>query len=150
MLRPGGTAIIPVHAAKSDGGYLPDRQLTYWPYSRMDDSRLELRDGFALIHARNAVGMFKIGAALPAGWLAYLLEGLLFVKRFRWDPGKTYPDLGCNAECFVCNDYLELESLGPMLLLEPGESVQHDELWEVFADPAQRFLPEGVLKALSL
>ena len=54
----------------------------------------------------------------------------LFVKRYEAtaDPD-AYPDYGCTFETFTNADFLELETLGPMTTLAPGESVSHTEHW---------------------
>jgi hypothetical protein len=51
-----------------------------------------------------------------------------------YDPTATYPDMGCNAEVFTNDWMLEVESLSPMLTLEPGASADHVETWRLFAD----------------
>ena len=45
-------------------------------------------------------GPNKIGIAHRPGWVAYLREGLLFVKRFAFREGATYPDGGVNFETY--------------------------------------------------
>jgi hypothetical protein len=48
--------------------------------------------------------------------------------------------MGCNYETFTKGTFLELESLGPLARLEPGESTTHVERWYLF--PAVRFSAE--------
>ena len=36
------------------------------------------------------------------------------MKRSSSDPTKTYPDFGCSFETFTNNDFLEMETLGPL------------------------------------
>ena len=54
-------------------------------------------------------------------WGAYLLNGELFIKRSEAiaEPA-AYPDFGCTFEMFTNQDFLELETLGPMGTLAPG------------------------------
>ena len=61
-------------------------------------------------------------------WAAYLLGSELFVKRYSAAPG-AYPDFGCSFETFTNADFLELETLGPLVRLAPGEFVYHTETW---------------------
>jgi hypothetical protein len=42
-----------------------------------------------------------------------------------------YPDGGMNFETFTCHFMTEMESLSPLVLLENGESVEHEECWEL-------------------
>ena len=70
------------------------------------------------------------------GWLAYAWNGSLFVKRFPFRPEGVYPDRGSSAEVFVNGEMLELESLGPLVKLEPGQALEHLETWELYGDVA--------------
>ena len=70
------------------------------------------------------------------GWIAYARGGDLFVKRFRYLPGATYPDFGCTVEVFTRSDMLEVETLGPLVQLASGASVEHVEEWRLFRDVA--------------
>jgi hypothetical protein len=63
--------------------------------------------------------------------LAYLLGSELFVKRSQADPGAHYPDFHCSCEIFTNGDFLELETLGPLVDLAPGASVEHVERWSL-------------------
>jgi hypothetical protein len=65
------------------------------------------------------------------GWVAYLNEGDLFVKRFDFEKDKTYPDGGCNLETFANPDMLDIEALGPLVLLAPGAATEHAETWDL-------------------
>src|SRR5436853_500557 len=64
----------------------------------------------------------KLGLFNPDTWAAYLLRGDAFVKRTKADPSQTYPDFGCSFETFTNNDFLEVETLGPMTKLLPGKT----------------------------
>ena len=81
----------------------------------------------------------KAGILVKDGWAAYAREGHLFVKSFDFTPGAIYPDFGCNVELFTNADMLEVESLGPLITLEPGQATEHVERWWLFkgvASPA--------------
>jgi hypothetical protein len=128
QMKLGGLAIFPQsHAA----GLQPNRNLVFWPYSRLKDERLELHDDLILIHGRAAEEPFKIGSYNSLGWIAYALDTALFVKRFSIDHTNRYPDMGCNVEAYVKDSCVELETLGPLKTLYPKEFVEHEEIWEV-------------------
>jgi hypothetical protein len=55
----------------------------------------------------------------------------LFIKRFPVSDFRRLPDMGSNVETFVWDAYLELETLGALTLLNPGESVTFEETWEI-------------------
>ncbi len=60
--------------------------------------------------------------------------GHLFVKTFGHNPGEVYPDLGANAEVFANETMLEMETLGALVRLSPGQAVEHVERWHHFRD----------------
>ena len=147
MFRLGGTVILPMPVGNTDpAGLLPNRHISLWPYARINDPRLKLGDDFILLKADALLPPFKIGAFTPHGWLAYWMDGVLFRKTFEVHPDLPYPDHNCNAEIY-CNDQIvELESLGPLKTIHPGQSVSHVETWEVF--DGMDALPEEVHQAL--
>ena len=132
----GGTALLPQPVGNTDPhGLLPNRRLVLWPYTRMHDPRLVLRDDCILVRAEAALPPVKLGYASQAGWLAYWWNGSLFRKIFDLQqPGATYPDEGCNAEVFCGDRVVELESLGALNTLAPGGSAQLTETWELFSN----------------
>lgn len=74
----------------------------------------------------------KVGAMVHEGWVVYSREQHLFVKTFNHVPGAVYPDLGCCVELFTDARFLEVETLGPLVNLEPGEATEHIEHWFLF------------------
>jgi hypothetical protein len=130
QLRLGGLAILPLSESE---GLQPNRNLVFWSYSQIHDERLELHDDLILLHGRADRRAFKIGNRNTLGWVACSLGNALFVKRFLSDPKGMYPDMGCNVEAYVKDTCLELETLGSLVTLRRGESVSHEELWEIYA-----------------
>jgi hypothetical protein len=148
MLRPGGVAIVPQPTDSVDpDGLQPNRSLILWPRTRWDDPRLHLGEGFVFVECRPIGRPAKIGTFSWPGWLGYRRGETLFVKRFESKPGAPHTDLGCNAEVYVCDEYLELESLGPLCVLAPGGTVSHTETWEVYQVRAGAPLPEAYTPA---
>jgi hypothetical protein len=132
QLRSGGTAILPMPVRNMDtSGLLPNRQISFWSYARLDDPRLSLRDDFSLFHADAVLPPFKMGYFNPHGWLAYWVDGVLFKKSFGAQADAVYPDNNSNAELYCNDEFVELESLSPLVKLEPGCSTCHVETWEV-------------------
>jgi hypothetical protein len=140
----GGLAVLPHDASGIDPHNLqPNRNLVLWPYTHLDDPRLRVSDQGCLLYANSMPTPCKIGAFNRLGWLAYFRKGNLFIKRFLTYTEKTgstdelspnelvssFPDLGCNSETYVKDKFIELESLGPVVPVEPGESITHVEEW---------------------
>ncbi len=42
--------------------------------------------------------------------------------------------MGSNFETFTNESMLEVETLGPLTRVEPGECVEHIETWQLFGD----------------
>jgi hypothetical protein len=110
QLRLGGTAILPQPQGPADaGGFLPNRRLALWPYTRWSDPRLKLHAAAIIIHGQALLPPVKVGALNPLGWLAYAGR-TVFIKRLaaRKHP---IPRPGCNAEIYRNDRFIELESL---------------------------------------
>jgi len=106
--------------------------MVFWPYTRLADPRLHLADELVLLHAQPALPPCKIGYMNRHGWVGYLVAGVLVVKRFTPQPDQPHVDFGCNSETY-CNDrFIEVETVGPLVTLEPGQSVEHVEQWELY------------------
>ncbi|MCA9867623.1 MAG: hypothetical protein KIS95_09240 [Anaerolineae bacterium] len=133
QLRLGGTALLPTTGPAGDEGLLPDRLFALWPYSRWDDPRFRPGEEAIEIVTQPIARPFKLGYLNHAGWLAYRYGGVTFTKRWTPRPAQRHVDFGCNAEVYTNDRHLELETLGPLVRLSPGESVEHVEAWEVGA-----------------
>nr|HNH79619.1 hypothetical protein [Anaerolineales bacterium] len=134
QFRLGGTAILPMPVGNVDAaGLLPNRQISFWPYTRINDPRLSLRDDYVIFKA-DALPPFKMGYFNPHGWLAYWLDGVLFRKTFEVQTGSLHPDNNCNAEIYCGDQFVELESLAPLEKLDTNASVTHTETWDIFTD----------------
>jgi hypothetical protein len=150
QVKNGGVAILP--QSQEQTGYLPNRSLALWPYNDMVSPHVTWGNRFILIRAQMQTA-FKVGFPNPRGWLAYWLDGTLFVKRAAFDAQAAYYDFGSSSECY-CNDrFLELETLAPISKMAPGESATHTETWELYADvdfPADEDAVQGIIERLGL
>jgi hypothetical protein len=135
----GASAYLPQPPIKSHSDdFLPARATVQWSYTDLRDPRWTI--GPRLIRLtpdRSKKQAQKIGAGNAAGWCAVHLDDQVWIKRFDWRAGESYPDLGCNNELFTIEDYLEVETLGPLELLASGAAAVHTEQWTLFrAQPA--------------
>jgi len=139
MMRAGGRAILPLppRIAMDKDHYQPVGLFGIWSFTDFADPRWTFGTEFIqLKHLSTPVGRFPEqmgGIHNSAGWGAYFRDGSLFVKRARVIAGGRYPDFGCNFEVFTNPEFLELETLGPMVELQPGDTVEHVERWWLFA-----------------
>lgn len=133
MFRLGGVAILPQPVGPAGANSLiPNRALALWPYSQINDPRLALRDDYILLWAFPHAAKFKIGYFNFHGWMAYWVDGLLFRKSYDVISGAPHVDGGSNAESYVDETCVELESLGPLVTLNPGEMTHLSETWELY------------------
>ena len=137
----GGVAILPQSTLTA--GSAPTRSLALWPYASITDPRLELHDDLILVHGLADQKYFKAGSYNPFGWAAYMLDKVLFIKRFPVSDFRKLPDMGSNVETFVWDAYLELETLGELTWLTPGESVTFEETWEILSGEYSPTLEEA-------
>jgi hypothetical protein len=128
----GGTVILPQRAATPGHHVRPNRSLVLWPYTSWEDPRFRPLDGLFVLRAEAGPSL-KLGYFNEAGWVGYLRDDVLLVRRFEALPGRPHPDLGCNVEIYIGNRFLELELLGPLTELAPGATAQLTERWEVLS-----------------
>lgn len=130
VMAPGGLAVVPFAADRDANPYAMDRTLNLWPYSDFTDPRLTLGERYLTLRQDPAAeGPCKIGVNAAAGWVGYVVHNVALVKQIEYAPELVYPDNGCNVESYTCADFCEIESLGPMCLLAPGEDTVHIEVW---------------------
>jgi hypothetical protein len=134
IMNPGGTAILPQEPYKShDDEVLPARPLVLWHYTDLSDPRWSIGPKFVRLRTdASRAAPQKVGILNKVGWAAYAREGLVFVKRVTLDAKGTYPDYGSSMEVYTAANFMEVESLGPLRTLKPGESVEHVEHWTLF------------------
>jgi hypothetical protein len=141
VLAPGGVEIIPLppkkphplhpRNAKSPADYAPNQELILWPYFDFADTRWTFGSRYIFLRQDVNKGPTKIGLAHRMGWVAYLNSGVLFVKRFDYREGAVYPDRGTRYQTFSYQEMLEMETVGELVTLQPGESADLKESWEL-------------------
>jgi hypothetical protein len=142
VMAPGGVEIIPLPAkrphpgsprnARSAADYAANQLMAVWPYLDFQDPRWRFGSKFITLRQDPGRGPTKLGLAHKLGSVGYLNSGTLFVNWFEYREGQIYPDDGVNFETFTNEDMLEIETLGPLISLDPGQSVEHTERWELF------------------
>jgi hypothetical protein len=134
IMRGGGVTVIPQEPYIShDDFLLPARPLVLWHYTDLADPRWTIgRKYLQLKTVEAGTEPQKAGVANKQGWCAYSLNKTLFVKRFPYKDGSNYPDQGCNNEVYTAGSFMEVETLGPMNHLEPGQSAEHVERWYLY------------------
>jgi hypothetical protein len=133
-----GETLVPQEPFLSHDDYLlPVRALVLWSFTDLTDPRIMLGRKFLRLRTDAArPEPQKFGVSNAQGWCAFHQEKSrnLFVKRHTWEAGAVYADKGANYETYTAGTYLELETLGPLRLLAPGESAHHTEIWQLFPE----------------
>lgn len=134
QMATGGMAIAAIPPRGShDEVLLPTNPLTMWAYTDFSDKRWAFTTKYiALKNDVNVKAPQKTGLFNSKVFAAYLNGGTLFIKRAD-APGKPedYPDFGCSFETFTNNEFLEMETLGPLVTLDQGKSATHIERWSL-------------------
>ena len=136
QMAPGGLAITGFPPRDShEKNLLPTNPLVMWAYTDFSDQRWTFTSKYLLLkqdpsnHSPQKVGLFNKDT-----FGAYLLGTQLFIKRSCAIPHAVYPDFQCSFEMYTNAQFLELETLGPLVALQPGNSVSHVEHWSVHKD----------------
>jgi hypothetical protein len=113
-----------------------------WPYTDLADPRIAFEPGVAHVRSTPSGPALKLGVAPGGdGPLAYRIGDEVFEKRIGVDPGAAHADLGATLQVYLCDDFCELETLGPLVTLEPGATTRHTERWTLRAAGAGRSDP---------
>ena len=132
VMRTNGTAIVPLAEKKPHTDVLvPEYPLVVWPYTYLDDKRYHFGSKYITFSQDEKMPPSKIGLGLTKGFAAYQYKNDVFVKYFDYDCDEVYPDMGCNFETFSNEEFLEVESLGALTTIAPGESTMHIETWRM-------------------
>jgi hypothetical protein len=136
IMSGGGTAILPQEPyLPHSEALLPARPLVLWHYTDLGDPRWTIGKRYIRLRCDEASPEpQKIGIMNKQEWAAYLRDKTLFVKRFAYREGASYPDYGSNTEIFTAGSYMELETLAPLTRLEPQAFADHVERWNLFGD----------------
>lgn len=131
VMAPGGIEVIPFTGGET--GWLHNRQLSIWPYTKMNDPRINwYGHSITLIQQPWAMNPVKLGLSNHEGWGVYVNEGTTFLKRYIPVQGAEYPDNNVWYETYTNDAMLELETLSPITPTKPGESMKHIEEWSIF------------------
>ncbi|MDA0273052.1 MAG: hypothetical protein O3C68_07345 [Proteobacteria bacterium] len=147
VLKPGGKAVIPMPNRSlhpndlppnektarrdADQNLLPNRNMSLWAYTDMGDPRFNWCEDRLEITQDANMPSTKLGLLHRMKIAHYEVDGCRFSKTIDYLEDATYPDGNCNLEIFTDGSMLELESLGPLVVLNKGERIVHTENWSL-------------------
>ena len=123
QLLPGGRAMVPAPHGSRVWGSKDTLKQPQW--RRTND----------LLVCRVSGKASKVFAVSPVGWMAYACRGHVFVMTFAADTKAAYPPGHASHEFFTCDRYVEMEHVGPLVTLKPGERGTLRERWHVYRLP---------------
>jgi hypothetical protein len=153
-MAPGGRGIYPLDEFLPHPDVLvPARPLVLWHFTDMSDPRWSWGSRYVQLRQDpTATTKQKVGMLNRKGWAAYLLGDEALIKRYPFEVGATYADMGCNTETYTDPDTLEVETLSPLARIACGERIDHVESWllaKVSCGPNDADIDAALLPLLS-
>jgi hypothetical protein len=132
VMAPGGYAVVPHPTEHEPQGLLPNRLIVLWPYTDMKDKRVDWGTKFITVKQdENSKTPFKFGTMGCENWGAYVHKNGIFIKTYKHDKQAIYHDFGCSLEVYTNSRMLELETVGPIVELQPNQTIEHTENWKL-------------------
>lgn len=131
MMAPGGAGITGFPPRGTHPENLePANPLVMWRFTDLSDPRWKFTKKYLILKQDPANKTpQKIGHWNRHTWGAYLLGTDLFLKTYEAGEEAGHPDFGCSYETFTNNEFLEIETMGPLRKVAPGMSLEHVEHW---------------------
>ena len=130
-LSGGGTATIPFPNDKAVSVFNPSRCISLWGDTDPHDPRLHFTKDSLTATFLPASEYLKLGLYVHAGQAVLENKGQRLHISFGVPAMAECPDNGCNFELFMCQNFMELETLGARKTIAPGEAVSHTEYWKL-------------------
>lgn len=134
VMAQNGVEIIPLNT--NDSGLLPNRNLTFWPYSKLNDPRLTIGNKYITLRQDPSnTDAFKIGVDCNSGVGYYVLGNTVFSKEYTHTLFGNYPDFSASYESYTNDTILEFETLSTLSNVAPNESISHTEKFILYKKP---------------
>lgn len=147
VLKAGGLQVVP--QSKKEVYLLHNRTISLWTYTEMGDSRVNWGTDYITLRPDSKVDHpFKFGVHTEHGYAAYFNHGNLFVKRYSPVEDGKYPDGGVSYETYTNGDMCEMETLGVLQMMQPGQRVEHVERWRLIPGVPCPQSPEELDRAI--
>ncbi len=134
FVKGGGISLTPLNPhSKYPEGYLhygPGRAMNFEPG---EEPNIRKREGILEIIGPPSRRKFVMDC--EEGWLGYItLDNQLFIKKFKIFPDRPYWDMAAPTVSIWYNSdtMCEIEPMGPLEILEPGEAAAFTEHWFLY------------------
>lgn len=129
----------------------PTNPLIMWAFTDLSDPRWKFTKKYLTLRQDpNNRSPQKLGHFNLATWGAYHLNNQLFLKQYAPTPGLPHPEFGASFEIFTNQDFLELETMGPLTKLNKDEHLDHLERWKLVDKVALPEISDEALDAALL
>lgn len=138
LVKKGGTIILPLNPNSiyphGWGKYHWDNG-EHIEFENPIDRNLHIIDN-TISYIANSGQSIKIATDSNLGWMAYIYENLIFIKKYKHFYGQNYTQ-GPNITSifFIGDHFVELEPLSPQAILQPGEKYSFTEHWWLMDAP---------------
>ena len=109
----------------------PGRVLSFWGETSLADPRLTIKKDQIIAKHLPVSDYFKLGMYCSTGKAVLHNFGQRLEITFAVPAMEDLPDCGCNFELYMCQSFMELETLGEVKTITPGETVCHWERWSL-------------------
>lgn len=124
----GGKATV--HFEGSDRSDLtPRRIVSLWGNTNLGDPRLLFTEDSLTVTHTPLDAFFKLGLYSKTGTAIFENKSQRLTLSFGTPPIEALCDGGCNFELYMCSKFMELEPLGKITAIEPGQYASHWEDW---------------------
>ncbi len=132
-----GTVLVPF----AGDGRSPAGQLHVWDGVIVNQPGVEIGDrGFTLDLSASYRGRtLRLGVPGPAGWIAYVRDGLAARAAIAVDAAALYPERGTTGAVFAetgGGPLAGMEQVGPLRRVAPGATAWLEQEWELLGDRA--------------
>lgn len=127
----------------------PTNPLIMWAFTDLSDPRWRFTRKYLTLRQDPANHVpQKLGHWNAHTFGAYFLNGDIFLKEYFPTPGLEHPEFGASFEIFTNQDFLELETMGPLTQLNRDESLTHVEHWSLHKGALAEVTDEALDAAL--
>lgn len=140
IMRGGGEVLIPNEPFAPYGAdtLLPVRNLTVWAYTDLSDARWRFDENFIRLRVdAEKSAPQKIGVLCRQNQVRYRLADVVFTKKFEFAANAVYPDMNSNVEVYTAADFIEIETLAPLVRLPAQAATEHVEHWRLAETAAE-------------
>lgn len=131
-----GILIAPI--TQEDDQTYPTRSFALWSYANINDPRFSYSNKYiTLKHDNKNENQFKFGINDRDGYVSYLLDDMLFTKRYVHNKDARYLDFGTSLQVYMDKNYTIIDTISPLYNVKPNDTIKHVENWSIFKPKCQ-------------